>query len=130
MSLLAPQKAVVEVCSRDLLTSYGLRSLSPESIYYAPSYGGAAFERDSVYHQGTVWGWLIGPYVEAHARVYGDKAKARAFLQPLLDHLGASDCIGSMNEIFDGDAPHTPRGAFAQAWTVAEVLRTWRTLSE
>ncbi|MAU10350.1 MAG: glycogen debranching protein [Anaerolineaceae bacterium] len=124
------QKAVVEVCSRDLLTSYGLRSLSPESIYYAPSYGGAAFERDSVYHQGTVWGWLIGPYVEAHARVYGDKAKARAFLQPLLDHLGASDCIGSMNEIFDGDAPHTPRGAFAQAWTVAEVLRTWRTLSE
>ncbi|MCB9458346.1 MAG: glycogen debranching enzyme family protein [Anaerolineaceae bacterium] len=124
------QKAVVEVCSRDLLTSYGLRSLSPHSEHYAASYGGDPFERDSVYHQGPVWGWLIGPYVEAYARVTGDKAKARAFLQPLLDHLGSSDCIGSMNEIFDGDAPHTPRGAFAQAWTVAEVLRTWRKLSE
>jgi predicted glycogen debranching enzyme len=124
------QTSIVEACSRDLLTSYGLRSLSPKSPQYAGIYEGDAYERDSIYHQGPVWGWLIGPFVEAYARVYDDDAKALAFLQPLLTHLGAGNCIGSMNEIFDGDAPHKPRGAIAQAWTVAEVLRVWRKLSK
>lgn len=124
------QKGVVDVCARDLLTSYGLRSLSPKDAAYAGTYGGDAYERDSVYHQGPVWGWLIGPFVEAYARAYEDRERAKAFLKPLLVHLGTADCIGSMNEIFDGDPPHTPRAAFAQAWTVAEVLRTYRKLAE
>ncbi|MCB0205315.1 MAG: glycogen debranching protein, partial [Anaerolineae bacterium] len=74
------------------------------------------------YHQGTVWGWLIGPFVSAHMRVQGDPAVARSLLEPMLQHL-RSGCAGSLSEVFDGDPPHTPRGCSAQAWTVAEVLR-------
>jgi len=72
-----------------------------------------------------VWGWLIGPFVSAHLRVYRDPALARSFLAPLLQELDAHG-IGSLSAIFDGDPPHTPRGSIAQAWTVAEVLRAWR----
>jgi glycogen debranching enzyme len=72
-----------------------------------------------------VWSWLIGPFVEAHQRVYGDPTQARSFLLPLLQHLGDHG-LGTISEIFDGEAPHTPRGCFAQAWGVAEVLRAWR----
>jgi predicted glycogen debranching enzyme len=123
----AQQKAVVDACSRSLLTSYGLRSLDPKHSHYKGQYGGDPVQRDGAYHQGTVWGWLIGPYAIAHHRVYNDPAKAREFLAPMAHHLTAHG-LGSLSEIFDGDAPMTPRGCFAQAWTVAEVLRAWFTI--
>ncbi len=123
------QKAVVDVCSAHLLTSYGLRSLSQDHPDYIGSYGGDSHSRDSAYHQGTVWSWLIGPFVGAHLRVYRDAETARSFLQPLLDHLNDA-VLGSVSEIFDGDAPHHPRGAFAQAWGVSELLRAWRLIHD
>jgi glycogen debranching enzyme len=116
------QKAVVDVCARHLLTSHGLRSLDPRHPDYKGHHGGDRRTRDAAYHQGTVWGWLIGPFVSAHLRVYRDPALARSFLAPLIQELDAH-CVGSLSEIFDGDPPHTPRGCIAQAWTVAEVLR-------
>ncbi len=125
-SPLAPerQRAVVDACARHLLTPHGLRSLAPFDGGYVGEYGGDQRSRDGSYHQGTVWGWLIGPFVTAHLRVYGDGDRARSFLLPLLrdfrDH-----GLGSVSEIFDGNAPFTPRGCPAQAWSVAEVLRTW-----
>lgn len=120
----AQQKAIVDTCARQLLTPHGLRSLAPDDPAYTPTYGGDARQRDGAYHQGTVWGWLIGPFVEAHLRVYQDPATARSFLRPLLEQLG-DHAVGNLSEIFDGDPPFTPRGTYAQAWTVAEVLRTW-----
>ncbi len=125
-SPLAPdrQRAVVDACARHLLTPHGLRSLAPFELGYTGHYGGDQHSRDGAYHQGTVWGWLIGPFVTAHLRVYGDGARARSFLLPLLrdfrDH-----GLGSVSEIYDGDAPFTPRGCPAQAWSVAEVLHAW-----
>ncbi|MCP4426580.1 MAG: glycogen debranching protein [Chloroflexi bacterium] len=119
------QRAVVDVCGRRLLTSHGLRSLSPSDDVYVGRYGGDQVERDGAYHQGTVWGWLIGPFVSAHLRVYQDPVQARSYLQPLLRHL-ADHGVGSVSEIFDGDPPFTPRGCIAQAWSVAELLRVWR----
>jgi predicted glycogen debranching enzyme len=118
------QRAVVDTCARSLVTSHGLRSLATDHPQYQGSYGGNPRQRDGAYHQGTVWGWLLGPFVQAHLRVYGDPAKARQFLEPMTNHLYAHG-VGSMSEIFDGDAPMAPRGCIAQAWTVAEVLRTW-----
>jgi predicted glycogen debranching enzyme len=120
----AQQRSVVDVCGRMLLTSYGLRSLAPNHPRYRGSYGGNQLQRDGAYHQGTVWGWLLGAYVLAHLRVYGNPGLARQFLEPMADHL-CDRGIGSLSEIFDGDAPMTPRGCIAQAWTVAEVLRAW-----
>ncbi|MGV0024756.1 amylo-alpha-1,6-glucosidase [Phormidesmis priestleyi] len=120
----AQQKSVVDVCGRSLLTSYGLRSLAPSQTGYQGHYGGSQFERDGAYHQGTVWGWLIGPFAIAHLRVYNNPIKAREFLEPMAHHLCAHG-VGSLSEIFDGDAPMTPNGCTAQAWTVAEVLRAW-----
>ena len=120
------QRAIVDVCARHLLTSHGLRSLSPEDPAYKGHYGGDPRRRDGAYHQGTVWAWLIGPFVSAHLRVYGDRDRARSYLEPLLSHLSGA-CIGSISEIFDGDPPFTPRGCSAQAWSVAEVLRAWCT---
>lgn len=117
-------RAVVDVCARRLLTSHGLRSLAPDHPEYIGHYGGDRHSRDAAYHQGTTWGWLLGPFVSAHYRVRRDPAAARAFLLPMLQHLN-SHCIGSLSEIFDGDPPFTPRGCIAQAWTVAEVLRVW-----
>jgi len=121
------QRAVVDVCARHLLTSHGLRSLAPEDPAYVGHYGGDQRQRDSAYHQGTVWAWLIGPFVSAHLRVYGDREQARSFLQPLVRHL-ADHGVGSVSEIFDGDPPFTPRGCIAQAWSVAELLRAWRAM--
>jgi predicted glycogen debranching enzyme len=118
------QKAVVDHCARQLLTSNGLRSLAPTHPAYIGHYGGTAVQRDGAYHQGTVWGWLIGPFVKAHLRVYRDPVQARQFLLPLLN-LNAG-CVGTLSEIFDGDPPFQPRGCFAQAWTVAEVLHAWQ----
>ncbi len=118
------QRGVVDSCARVLLTSHGLRSLTPDSSQYQGHYGGGQYQRDGAYHQGTTWGWLIGPFVQAHLKVYGDRAQARALLQPMANHLTAHG-VGSLSEIFDGDPPMTPRGCIAQAWTVAEVLRAW-----
>lgn len=124
-SIFSPQhqKAVVDRVSQELLTSYGLRSLSPNHPDYSGRYGGDPVQRDSHYHQGPVWSWLMGPFVQAHFQVYHDPVAARRFLEPMADHL-LNGCVGSLSEIFDGDAPHDPRGTFAQAWTVAEVLRS------
>ncbi len=118
------QKGVVDICGRSLLTSYGLRSLAPDHPQYQGHYGGGQRQRDGAYHQGTVWGWLLGSYAIAHFRVYQDAAQARQLLEPMADHL-CNHGIGSLSEIFDGDPPFTPRGCIAQAWTVAEVLRAW-----
>ncbi|MBN3895892.1 MAG: glycogen debranching enzyme N-terminal domain-containing protein [Nostoc sp. NOS(2021)] len=120
----AQQRSVVETCGRVLLTSHGLRSLAPEHPQYQGKYGGNQYQRDGAYHQGTVWGWLLGPFVLAHLRVYKNPEQARQFLEPMANHLTAHG-LGSFSEIFDGDAPMTPRGCIAQAWTVAEVLRAW-----
>jgi len=122
-------RAVVEAVGRSLLTSYGLRSLAPDHPDYVKRYGGGQWARDGAYHQGTVWGWLIGPYATAYHRVTGDAAGARRLLEPLANHLRDAG-MGTISEIFDGDPPHTPRGCPAQAWSVAEVLRAWLALRE
>jgi glycogen debranching enzyme len=119
------QKAVVDTCARHLLTSHGLRSLDPRHPDYKGHHGGDGRTRDAAYLQGTVWGWLMGPFVSAHLRVYHDPALARSFLLPLIQELDAH-CVGSLSEISDGDPPFTPRGCIAKAWTVAEVLRVWK----
>jgi glycogen debranching enzyme len=106
-----------------LLTPYGLRSLSPGHPDYQPQYFGDLRARDLAYHQGTVWPWLIGPFVDAWRRVYPDRVQE---LRPIAVSLGqhlASACIGTISEIFDAEPPYTPRGCCAQAWSVAEVLR-------
>lgn len=124
------QRAVVEVCRRELLTPFGLRSLSPTERGYQGTYAGSPFERDSAYHNGTVWAWLIGPFLSAYLKVNDHSspavAQAREWLQPLLDHMAGTAnpaCLGQISECFDGDAPHHPVGCPAQAWSVAEVLR-------
>jgi predicted glycogen debranching enzyme len=117
-------RAVVDVCARELLTSHGLRTLSPSDPGYVGRYAGDAGQRDAAYHMGTVWAWLLGPFSRAHFRVYGDARLAQSFLAPMEQHLHG-ECVGSLSEIFDGDAPHTARGCFAQAWSVAEILRSW-----
>jgi predicted glycogen debranching enzyme len=122
------QKAVVDVCARHLLTSHGLRSLAPGEAGYTGHYGGSPRDRDAAYHQGTVWGWLLGPFALAHYRVYRDRQAALRFLDPLGRQIYASG-LGTLSEIFDGDAPFTPRGCIAQAWTVAEVLRAWHVIA-
>ena len=123
----AQQKAVVDICARRLLTSHGLRSLAPGEAGYAGHYGGSPRDRDAAYHQGTVWGWLLGPFALAHHRVYHDPEAALRFLEPLGRQIYASG-LGTLSEIFDGDAPFMPRGCIAQAWTVAEVLRAWHAI--
>ena len=115
---------VVDVVGRELLTSHGLRTLAPDDPDYRGTHTGDRAGRDEAYHQGTVWSWLIGPFVEAHLKVHGDRVLAASFLQPFVDHL-ADAGLGSISETFDGDAPFTARGAPAQAWGVAEILRVW-----
>ncbi|MBY0524190.1 MAG: amylo-alpha-1,6-glucosidase [Gemmataceae bacterium] len=116
---------VLEAARQRLLTPVGLRSLAPGHPDYKPQYYGDLRARDAAYHQGTVWAWLIGPFVDAWLRVHpGDRAKAREFLTGFVDHLNEA-CAGSISEIFDAEAPYTPRGCVAQAWSVAEVLRCW-----
>ena len=123
------RQKVWEVVTEELLTPMGLRTLSREHRRYVARYSGGPFERDQAYHNGTVWSWLMGPYVEAHLRVHGfttrAKRYARKLLQPLVDHMSEAG-LGSISEIFDAEAPHTPRGCIAQAWSVAEVLRAWK----
>ena len=124
----ARARAVVDVCGGELLTPVGLRSLSASDPRYAGRYLGDPRQRDGAYHQGTVWTWLLGPYALAHHKVYGDTEHALALLEGLAPHLDEA-CIGSISEIMDGDAPHSPRGCFAQAWSVAETLRAYHSLT-
>jgi glycogen debranching enzyme len=125
--LLAPERAraVVDVCVRELWTPVGLRTLAPGDPLYVGHYGGDQTARDSAYHQGTVWPWLLGAFVQAHLNVYDDPALARTFIAPLADALDGYG-VGTLGEIFDGDAPHTPCGTIAQAWSVAEFIEALR----
>jgi glycogen debranching enzyme len=117
--------AVVTAVERDLVTPMGLRSLAPGDPAYRGRYEGGVAQRDSAYHQGTVWPWLIGPFVDAWLKVHPeDHEGARRFLEGFVPHLDES-CIGSISEVFDAVEPYKPRGCIAQAWSVAEVLRAW-----
>ncbi|MFP4228418.1 MAG: amylo-alpha-1,6-glucosidase [Salinivenus sp.] len=118
------QRAVIEACATHLYTPHGLRSLSPDDPEYVGVYQGGREHRDGAYHRGTVWSWLLGPFVKAHLHVYDDPAAARSYLAPLRRHLEGHG-VGSISEIFDGDAPFTPRGTPAQAWGVAQLLEAW-----
>jgi predicted glycogen debranching enzyme len=116
--------AVMKIVTDRLLTPLGLRSLAPGHPDYKPKYFGDLRSRDAAYHQGTVWAWLIGPFVDAWLKVYpDDRAGARKLLGGFDQHLSEA-CVGSISEIFDADAPYVPRGCIAQAWSVAEVLRS------
>src|SRR6202051_4001593 len=115
------------MCARELLTSFGLRSLGRNETGYRGRYAGSPEERDDAYHQGTVWGWLLGPFALAHLRVYGNAGEAMSFLEPMFGHIRAAG-LGTASEIFDGDPPFAPNGCIAQAWTVGETLRAWRTI--
>ncbi|HEX7174243.1 MAG TPA: amylo-alpha-1,6-glucosidase [Pyrinomonadaceae bacterium] len=123
-------ESVLTVVRDKLLTPVGLRSLSPDHPEYHSKYDGDLRARDAAYHQGTVWGWLIGPYVDAWLRVRpNDRAGARALLEGFRAHMDEA-CIGSISEVFDAEPPYTARGCVAQAWSVAEVLRCWVMTSE
>ncbi|MEO8875492.1 MAG: amylo-alpha-1,6-glucosidase, partial [Polyangiaceae bacterium] len=118
-------KSVVDQVQAKLVTPVGLRSLAPGHPDYKPRYFGDLQTRDEAYHQGTVWAWLIGPFIDAYLKVYPDgHAEATQMLSGFAHHLGEA-CIGSISEIFDAEPPFTPRGCVAQAWSVAEVLRSW-----
>jgi predicted glycogen debranching enzyme len=118
-------KPVLHAVKDRLLTPVGLRSLSRDHPDYKSKYFGDLRARDAAYHQGTVWAWLIGPFIDAWLRVYpDDRAGARKFLEGFTAHLDEG-CVGSVNEIFDAEEPFTPRGCIAQAWSVAEALRCW-----
>ena len=121
------RRAVVDACARHLVTSYGLRSLAPFDPRFVARYGGDQGARDGAYHQGAVWGWLLGPFALAHFAAYGDADTARSFLTPMADHL-TDHGLGSIAEIFDGEPPFAPNGCIAQAWSVAETLRAWHVL--
>lgn len=126
-AVLDPQrwKQVVQVAQDRLLTPVGLRSLSPDDPEFKPTYHGDLKTRDAAYHQGTVWAWLIGPFIDAWLKVYpDDSAGARRFLEGFREHLNEA-CVGSISEIFDAEPPFTPRGCIGQAWSIAEVLRCW-----
>jgi predicted glycogen debranching enzyme len=121
-------ESVIAVCRRDLLTPMGLRTLSPRDAKYIGRYEGDAMHRDGAYHQGTVWPWLIGPFITAYVKSNSHSASAkqesRALLEPLLKFANDSSA-GQIAEVFDGDSPQRPGGCLAQAWSVAEVLRCY-----
>jgi predicted glycogen debranching enzyme len=125
-SPLAPERgrAVVRACAAQLFASTGMRSLGPHEPAYTGSYGGSPAARDAAYHQGTSWLWLLPVFATAYARAFKDARGARRFLDAYGDAL-ERQAIGTLGEIADGDAPFTPRGAFAQAWSVAEAIRAW-----
>ncbi|MYB76854.1 MAG: glycogen debranching protein, partial [Chloroflexi bacterium] len=120
-------RQVLSVVTETLFTPVGLRSLAPGDEQYRGHYGGSLWDREGSYHNGTVWGWLIGPYLDALLRYNNDKAAAQAALHGLRDQM-TDGALGTISEVFDGDPPHAPRGCYAQAWSVAEVLRHWRAL--
>lgn len=122
------RQSIIDITAQELLTPYGLRSLSPKDPNYQGKYGGDRRQRDGAYHQGTVWAWLIGHFIQAHLKVYQQPQKALSFLSPMAEHL-KTGCVGTIGEIFDGDPPFAPRGCFSQAWSVAEVLRSWQLIN-
>ncbi len=128
------KKCIVGVIERELLTAYGLRTLSSADRRFIGRYEGNGFQRNAAYHQGTVWPFLMGGFIEAYLKTNNftkeSKRKALRYLRPLLEHLNHDGCIGSISEIFDGDMPQRPRGCFAQAWSVAEVLRAYKMINE
>jgi predicted glycogen debranching enzyme len=126
----AKAKSVMDIIRSKLYTPVGLRSISPDDPRYKGHYVGNTFMRDAAYHQGTVWSWLLGPFVEAGMKTAGDafKPEAVSIIGRFAYHLNEG-CIGNVSEIFDGDAPHRPRGCVAQAWGVAETLRVIKTYS-
>jgi glycogen debranching enzyme len=113
---------VLDVVTRELLTPYGLRTLSPRDSRYRRTYAGSQTERDAAYHMGTVWPWLIGPYLDAHYRIHKDTRAVRRMLRPFRDAL-ADAGLGTIGEIYEPEPPYRPVGCVAQAWSVAEVLR-------
>lgn len=128
-TMLAPdlEKSIVEIVRRELLTPYGLRTLAPSDATYIGKYEGNTESRDMAYHNGTVWPWLLGPYITAYIKVHGSTDRSKMEMTALLEqgikgHLDEAG-IGSISEVFDGDAPHRPGGCIAQAWSVAEILR-------
>lgn len=126
-SMVAPKRAksILGVVERELLTPRGLRTLSPRDSNYRGRYEGDPRSRDGAYHQGTVWPWLMGPFITAYVKTFGAKAGRKfacEWLSHFQDHLDEA-CLGQVSEIFDGDYPHTPRGCVAQAWSAAELLR-------
>jgi predicted glycogen debranching enzyme len=119
---------VVDIVTERLLTTFGLRTLAPGHPDFKAQYFGDLRARDAAYHQGTVWAWLIGPFIDAWLRVHpGQYAEARSFLAGFNEHLSDA-CIGTISEIFDATKPYAPRGCVAQAWSVSEVLRSLLTL--
>jgi predicted glycogen debranching enzyme len=127
------QRAVVDAVQKNLLTPYGLRTLSVQDSRYKGEYTGPQQQRDEAYHQGTVWPYLIGPFVESYLKVndFSRESRRRAveFIEPLMRHLTEDGCLGQLCEIFDGDAPHKPRGCIAQAWSVAELIRAYKLIN-
>jgi predicted glycogen debranching enzyme len=127
------QKKVVDTVERELLTPFGLRTLSPQESRYKGIYTGPQGQRDEAYHQGTVWPYLLGGFITAYLRVndYSPQAKLKAeeFIEPLLKHLTEDGCLGQISEIFDGNSPHTHRGCIAQAWSVAELIRAFHAIN-
>ena len=122
----AKARKVVDKVEAELLTPFGLRSLSPKDPRYVPVYIGSPLVRDAAYHQGTVWGWLIGGYVDAYRKVHSKDPKTHARVNEIIAGFTAQlteSLIGQVAEIFDADPPHTSRGCPAQAWSVAELLR-------
>jgi len=127
------QRSVVDAVQKNLLTPFGLRTLNAQDSHYKGIYEGPQKQRDEAYHQGTIWPYLLGPFVESYLKVNGfsrkSKKKAAEFIRPLLQHLTEDGCLGQLCEIFDGDAPHKPRGCIAQAWSVAELIRAYQLIN-
>ena len=123
------QKSVVDLVAQELVTPCGLRSLSANHPDYQGQYGGDRQKRAGSYHQGTIWAWLIGHFIQAHLKVYQQPKTASDFLAPMADLL-ETGCVGQIGEIFDGDPPFSPRGCFSQASSVAEVLRSWQLIKQ
>jgi predicted glycogen debranching enzyme len=125
----AQVKSMLQHVTDHLLTPLGLRSLSPDDPHYHRYFNGPPSERDEAYHQGTAWPWLIGAYIDVYLRVHNDRATAKQLLRPFVDHLWDA-CLGTLSEVVEPEPPYTPAGCFAQAWSVAEVLRCWQMLRE
>jgi predicted glycogen debranching enzyme len=123
------QRRMIDLCGRTLLGSYVVRTLDPHDPAYRGVYAGPQAQRDSAYHEGAAWAWLLGIYALAHYSAYGNAASAMEFLSPLEQHLNDAG-LGTISEIFDGDEPFTPVGCIAQAWSVAMVIQAWTTLQK
>jgi glycogen debranching enzyme len=122
-------KSLFQQVTTHLLAPLGLRSLSPTDPNYHSHFNGPPQERDAAYHQGAVWTWLIGPYIDVYLRVHNDKSALHDLLQPYIQHLWET-CLGTISEVTEPEPPYTPAGCFAQAWSIAQLLHCWQLLSE